>query len=301
MFEEENQNYYDILDIKPDATLNDVRQAYFRTKQAYSKDSAALYSLFDDIQTKQVLERIEQAFLVLSNPEKRKEYDKVHGFLSPTLPHSGIDATGAKQKGGSFSFDTGLSLGANQNTPVTVGPVKTVADDLAKGIFSGLDEQDARNTAAKTTTENYATPRTLADSSLSESETEHPTFSTIPSWDEEVSWKSNQNRLGIVRRVDLIKTGEKDSSLEAAISEETEFSGEFLRKIRESRRISLDELSEFTKISKNYLQALESEDYDSLPAAVYTRGFVFQVAKSLKIPHEKASTGYMSRYNSKRK
>ncbi|HRK01197.1 MAG TPA: helix-turn-helix transcriptional regulator, partial [Oligoflexia bacterium] len=59
--------------------------------------------------------------------------------------------------------------------------------------------------------------------------------------------------------------------------------------------------SEFTKISKNYLQAVEDEDYDSLPAAVYTRGFVFQIAKSLKIPHDKASSGYMTRYSSKRK
>ncbi len=295
MFEEENQNYYDVLDIKPDATLNDVRQAYFRTKQAYSKDSAALYSLFDEAQTRQVLDRIEQAYLVLSNPEKRKEYDKVHGFLSPEIP--GMHAVGTShRKKGSFSFESGLS-GESSNSSA---PPKTIADDLAKGIFSGFDDQPSK--PAANPTENYATPRTLADSAEQNAfHADSSPSARINSWDDEVSWKSNQNKLGIVRRVDLIRSENKDAALDSLIASETEFSGEFLKKIREQRRISLDELSEFTKISKNYLQAVEDEDYDSLPAAVYTRGFVFQIAKSLKIPHDKASSGYMTRYSSKRK
>src|SRR4051812_44102623 len=88
MFETDLQNYYEILDVKPDASQQEIRQAYFRIKAAYSKDSAALYSLFDEQETRHVLERVEQAYLVLSNPEKRKEYDKVHGFLkaSDVLP-----------------------------------------------------------------------------------------------------------------------------------------------------------------------------------------------------------------------
>ncbi|MBI3542710.1 MAG: DnaJ domain-containing protein, partial [Deltaproteobacteria bacterium] len=81
MFEGEAQSYYQILDVRPDASQNEIRQAYFRAKSAYGKDSAALYSLFDEHETRLVIEAIEQAYLVLSNPEKRKEYDKVHGFL----------------------------------------------------------------------------------------------------------------------------------------------------------------------------------------------------------------------------
>ena len=88
MFETtEAQNYYDILDVKPDATQSEIRQAYFRVKSAYSRDSAALYSLFDEQETQLVLERVEQAYLVLSNPEKRKEYDKVHGLLGAKVEY----------------------------------------------------------------------------------------------------------------------------------------------------------------------------------------------------------------------
>ena len=58
-------NYYEILDIQPDASASDVRQAYFRAKSAYGKDSNAVYSLFDAQESKSVLERIEEAYLVL--------------------------------------------------------------------------------------------------------------------------------------------------------------------------------------------------------------------------------------------
>src|SRR3954464_5142778 len=100
MFEAESQNYYAILDVKPDASQNEIRQAYFRAKAAYGKDSAALYSLFDEHETRLVLDTIEQAYLVLSNADKRKEYDKVHGFLK-----SGeLMPTPRKSAGQSHSF-----------------------------------------------------------------------------------------------------------------------------------------------------------------------------------------------------
>lgn len=50
--------------------------------------------------------------------------------------------------------------------------------------------------------------------------------------------------------------------------------GEKLKKLREDRRISLNDISRLTKIQVKYLESLEKGDYDSLPADVYTRGFL---------------------------
>jgi cytoskeletal protein RodZ len=79
-----------------------------------------------------------------------------------------------------------------------------------------------------------------------------------------------------------------------------EWKGEFLKKVRETRRVSIEELSEFTRISKTYLKAIEDEDYKHLPAAVFLRGFIVQVAKKLKIPHEKVANAYIARYRANR-
>ena len=51
-----------------------------------------------------------------------------------------------------------------------------------------------------------------------------------------------------------------------------------------------------TKISRAYLTCLEEEEFESLPAAVFVRGFVVQAAKALKLPHEKVASNYMDHY-----
>jgi len=50
--------------------------------------------------------------------------------------------------------------------------------------------------------------------------------------------------------------------------------GGLLRATREGRNISLDAASTFTRISVRILTALESNDFATLPAEVFTRGFI---------------------------
>jgi flagellar biosynthesis protein FlhG len=79
------------------------------------------------------------------------------------------------------------------------------------------------------------------------------------------------------------------------INAETEFSGSLLRKVRESLGIELEEIAGRTKISPAYLKAIEHEDFKSLPPLVYTRGFVQQVAKHLKLDPTQVSRTYLKR------
>ena len=50
--------------------------------------------------------------------------------------------------------------------------------------------------------------------------------------------------------------------------------GEILQRARSDRGGTIDEASRVTKIPRRYLEALEQEDYEVLPAPVYTRGFL---------------------------
>jgi transcriptional regulator with XRE-family HTH domain len=57
--------------------------------------------------------------------------------------------------------------------------------------------------------------------------------------------------------------------------------GERLKRERELREVSLDELSKATRISNRFLQALENEDWEKLPGGVFGHGFVRTVARYL--------------------
>jgi cytoskeleton protein RodZ len=62
--------------------------------------------------------------------------------------------------------------------------------------------------------------------------------------------------------------------------------GEFLRRERELRHISLDDVAERTKISRRYLEALEDERYERLPGETFVRGFIRSYAQSVGLDPE---------------
>lgn len=71
-----NETYYDILRVDPGATIAEIVAAYHSARAAFSKDSVATYSLFSEDDTEQVLGKLEEAYLTLSNIEKKREYDR---------------------------------------------------------------------------------------------------------------------------------------------------------------------------------------------------------------------------------
>jgi flagellar biosynthesis protein FlhG len=79
------------------------------------------------------------------------------------------------------------------------------------------------------------------------------------------------------------------------ISAETEFTGALLSKVRESHGIEIEEIARRTKISASHLRAIEAEEYQSLPALVYTRGFLQQVAKCLELDPAQVTRTYLRR------
>ena len=57
--------------------------------------------------------------------------------------------------------------------------------------------------------------------------------------------------------------------------------GSFIKRERELRGITLDEIAAETKIGKNFLHALEEDDYDSLPAPTFIKGFLRAFSKHI--------------------
>ncbi|HEY1938804.1 MAG TPA: RodZ domain-containing protein [Candidatus Angelobacter sp.] len=73
--------------------------------------------------------------------------------------------------------------------------------------------------------------------------------------------------------------------------------GDRLRREREMRGITLDEITESTKISRRHLEALETERFDQLPGGVFNKGFVRAYAHFLGIDEDQAVADYSAASN----
>lgn len=69
--------------------------------------------------------------------------------------------------------------------------------------------------------------------------------------------------------------------------------GERLRKTRENRKITLEEVALATKIGTRMLRALEEERFDQLPGGIFNKGFVRAYARHLGIDEDKAVADYL--------
>ena len=62
--------------------------------------------------------------------------------------------------------------------------------------------------------------------------------------------------------------------------------GERLKREREMREVSIDELTKATRISTRFVEALENEDWSRLPGGVFGHGFVRTIARYLGLNEE---------------
>lgn len=68
--------------------------------------------------------------------------------------------------------------------------------------------------------------------------------------------------------------------------------GESLKREREMRGVTLDEISAATRIATRFLKAIETEQWDQLPGGVFNRGFVRAVARYLGLDEENIVAEY---------
>lgn len=204
----DEQNYYEILEVSAEAPHHEIVAAYERAKTTYSPDSPSLYTMFSEEEAVELRRLIEEAFVVLSNQAKRREYDnalKAKVILQPK--------------------------------PEELPDIKA-AEPKASAVPQGFS-------------------------------------------------KSRGNVYEI------------DAAFEEEIKNSKEFDGEYLKKIRQYKGISIEQMSKETRISKSYLAAVEANDYEALPAPVFARGFVVQVARFLSLDDNAVAQSYMSKYKKK--
>jgi cytoskeleton protein RodZ len=69
--------------------------------------------------------------------------------------------------------------------------------------------------------------------------------------------------------------------------------GENLRREREQRNITLEQISQSTKIGTRMLQALEADKFSQLPGGIFNKGFVRAYARHVGLDEEQAIADYL--------
>lgn len=213
----EAKNYYDTLEVPTDASQEDIHKGYARAKNAYSQDSLALYSLMTKEECDEVLNLIEEAYTILSEPGKRRQYDEVRGIKNHNLNNiTSVDIQA--------NFENSAEHQLNQSSP-------TKQNSMSK----------------------------------------------------------------IVAKQRFTLEYNIDSNFEKEIEQTIDFTGEFLKKVRLYKNVDINRIADMTKVSKTYIINIEEEDFNKLPATVYVRGFVYQIAKCLKLNPELVANSFLYR------
>jgi cytoskeletal protein RodZ len=75
---------------------------------------------------------------------------------------------------------------------------------------------------------------------------------------------------------------------------ETASFGDWLRRQREMREISLRDIADRTKISLRYLEAMEADRFDLLPAPIFAKGFLREYARYVGLSPDEVVNHYLS-------
>ena len=249
------QNYYELLDVKPHASAQELERSYQRARRYFSGESVATYALFQPDELTLLRRRIEEAYRVLSDPERRRRYDR--------------------------------EIFGREDDDELPAPVEEVQTAMFEPVREVVPEEDVEEP------QKFEPQEVIAEESVEEEISEPP---------QEVD--SIEDRI-IRDEGDTAEPAPPPPAPELPpqpelppmppISEDTEYTGDLLRQVREARGLTLEQMANTTKIAIYYLRDLESETYEDLPAKVYVKGYLKQIARLLKLESEPLVRTYIER------
>jgi molecular chaperone DnaJ len=116
-----DKDYYDILGVPKTATTDEIKKAFRKAARKHHPDAGGSEERFKEIN---------EAYEVLSDAEKRKQYDEYGRYFGGNMPPGGAGAPGAGWPGGGFP---GGYPGGGYQTTVEFGDL----GDLFGNLFGG--------------------------------------------------------------------------------------------------------------------------------------------------------------------
>ena len=223
----EDLNYYELLEVSPQATSQELHKAYERIRRVYDPNSIALYSLFSPEETAIITQRIEEAYRTLVYEDNRKRYDaQLRGQDElPELPPLPSEPQYKPR------------LAEQTHQPRQAQPALTLPSENRYLRAPDLPVQPS-------------TPQTIVREPLT------PVSQFI-----------------------------------------ADFTGSAIKVLREQLGLTLRDIADRTKIGTRYLECIEEEIFNKLPARAYIRGFLMLYAQALGCEPERMANDYLKRYD----
>ena len=203
------QNYYELLEILPDASPLEIRRAYKRVFELYQDESIVSYSFFSKEERQEILSLLEKVYLALIDLESRAQYDR-------RLIELGL-------------MDNGLQYSNKMKEPIPIYDFKKIHFDM------------------------FEPARKL----------------------EELKERVSQNQL-----------------IQKILAQDI-LTGADLYKIRTELEIPLEEIADITKVQIGMLRAIEEDNLELFPPAVYLKGFLKSYARYLQIDETVVVNGFI--------
>jgi len=88
----------------------------------------------------------------------------------------------------------------------------------------------------------------------------------------------------------------RERALDTVLQEVRYFDGPGLRRVREAQKISVEEIVSETNIRSWYIESIEAERFEALPALIYLKGFLRQIGSYLHLDPVQVLNDYLERY-----
>ncbi len=146
----EEQDHYEVLELPRGARPDDIERAYPLVRAAYDENSLALYSVYDERSSAAIRHRIDEAYDVLSNPERRRAYDELVGVdpspPAPTAEPDGVPCVEDADPGQSATRHEAGTLDAIDDIEDESGDDYSGARLRRSRLRSGLELDDVSRT-----------------------------------------------------------------------------------------------------------------------------------------------------------
>ena len=358
----EEPTLYDVLEVEPEASLDELRAAVARARETYGPDSLAVYALVGEEQLDEVRARLDEAAAVLLDPARRATYDRSIGRpgtstlwaeddddeapLPPIEPGPHARATPLEfepasdeveeeppprqhalalelsDEPGPFGRAAGEGEAPSGTRTEDPSPAPLLSGDWAEAVpvvpieaaganaspgAAEVEAVDAAETdeapAPEPTRDRGPTPPEAAAEELAHS----PGGSLPPSLGLRIKAPAPPEipaaappappppPIAVAAMPEQLPElpARRDGRIRLDIPSDAEFNGELLRRVRESYGLSLQQVAERTRITRIHLENVEADRYDHLPATVYLRGILVNLARELRLDPARVSKTYL--------